>query len=110
MSMGEGNFSGGGSVSWEVINSDGESGGGDEKKCKGKDRDPKGDDGSFAVFANGSLKFVLSATNGNAIRVVWGPEAVSALAESTVSASRAVVIGAESARVRSRGNVAGAAR
>ena len=86
--MGEGNFSGGGSVYWEVINSDGESGGGDKKKCKGKDRDPKGDDGSFAVFANGNLKFVLPAKKGNEIRVVWGPESVSASAESTAYASK----------------------
>jgi hypothetical protein len=37
--MGSGNFGGGGSVSWEVINSDGEpGGGGDKDKCKGKDK------------------------------------------------------------------------
>jgi hypothetical protein len=71
--MGSGNFGGGGSVTWEVINSDGESGGGDKKKCKGKDKDPK-NGGSFAVFANGSLQFTLPATKGNTVTVLWGPE------------------------------------
>lgn len=72
--MGSGNFGGGGSVTWEVINSDGESGGGDKKKCKGKDKDPKGAGGSFAVLANGSLQFTLPATKGNVVTVLWGPE------------------------------------
>jgi len=73
--MGSGEFDGGGSVNWEVINSDGESGGGDKHKCKGKDKDPKFG-GSFAVFANGSLQFTLPATKGNSILVVWGPESM----------------------------------
>ena len=68
--MGDAEFAGGGSVSWEVKNSDGESGGGDKYKCKGKDKDPKGDNGSFAVIANGRLMFTLPATRGNAIQVL----------------------------------------
>ena len=40
--MEDGQFVGGGSVEWEVNNTDGDSGGGDKKKCKGKDKDPKG--------------------------------------------------------------------
>ena len=53
--MGDAEFAGGGSVDWQVTNSDGESGGGNKKQCKGKDKDPKGEDGSFAVIVNGSL-------------------------------------------------------
>lgn len=72
--MGDAEFAGGGSVDWKVTNSDGESGGGDEKECKGKDKDPK-TGGSFAVIANGNLQFTLPATKGNIIRVLWGPDA-----------------------------------
>ena len=90
--MGDAEFVGGGSVRWEVNNSDGESGGGDKKKCKGRDKDPKGDDGSFAVIANGSLKFTLPATQGNTIKILWGPNAASAAAyaqpETSVRATR----------------------
>ena len=39
--MGSGEFDGGSSVKWEVIHSDGESGSGDYKGGKGKDKDPK---------------------------------------------------------------------
>ena len=41
--MGDAEFAGGGSVKWEVTNSDGESGGGNRTKCKGKDKDPNFD-------------------------------------------------------------------
>jgi len=77
--MGDAEFAGGGSVDWEVTNSDGESGGGDKYKCKGKDKDPKGEDGSFAVIANGKLMFTLPATKGNAIKVLWGPDATKSI-------------------------------
>jgi hypothetical protein len=73
--MGDAEFAGGGSVDWQVTNSDGDYGGGDKKQCKGKDKDPKGNDGSFAVIANGDLKFTLPATRGNKIQILWGPEA-----------------------------------
>jgi hypothetical protein len=83
--MGDAEFAGGGSVTWEVTNSDGESGGGNKNKCKGKDKDPKGEDGSFAVIANGSLKFTLPATKGNSIQILWGPDAASAAAQAETS-------------------------
>ena len=73
--MGDAEFAGGGSVDWQVTNSDGESGGGDKKRCKGKDKDPKGDEGSFAVIANGNLQFTLPAAKGNTIKILWGPDA-----------------------------------
>jgi hypothetical protein len=73
--MGDAEFEGGGSVDWKVTNSDGESGGGDPTQCQGKDRDPKGPNGSFAVIANGTLQFTLPARRGNTIRILWGPDA-----------------------------------
>ena len=73
--MGDAEFEGGGSVNWQVTNSDGEAGGGNKRQCTGKDKDPKGDDGSFAVIANGSLMFTLPATKGNTIQILWGPDA-----------------------------------
>ena len=84
--MGDAEFAGGGSVSWAVTNSDGETGGGDKYKCKGKDKDPKGVDGSFAVIANGKLMFTLPATKGNAIQVLWGPDSSVTTASPTTSA------------------------
>ncbi len=47
--MGSGEFDGGSSVKWEVIHSDGESGSGDYKGGKGKDKDPKKIDAMFTV-------------------------------------------------------------
>jgi uncharacterized Zn-binding protein involved in type VI secretion len=72
--MGDAEFAGGGSVDWTVTNSDGESGGGDKKQCKGKDKDPK-IGGSFAVLVNGKLVATSPATKGNTITVLWGPDA-----------------------------------
>jgi hypothetical protein len=86
--MGSGNFDGGGSVKWEITNSDGESGGGNKDKCKGKDKDPKGSDGSFAVFANGDLKFTLSAAHGNSVTVLWGPESSAVTGLTSLSTAR----------------------
>ena len=68
--MGEGNFSGGGSVTWEVVNSDGESGGGDKEKCAGKDRDPKDPNARFRVWLNGQMQFEAPVRN-NSIKVQW---------------------------------------
>ena len=86
--MGDAEFAGGGSVDWQVNNSDGESGGGDRKGCKGKDKDPKGNDGSFAVIANGSLQFTLPATKDNKIQILWGPDAEKYTSATTQAAPR----------------------
>jgi len=87
--MGDAEFEGGGSVTWAVTNSDGETGGGDKYKCKGKDKDPKGVDGSFAVIANGKLMFTLPATKGNAIQVLWGPDSSVTQSASPATSARA---------------------
>jgi len=80
--MGDAEFAGGGSVDWRVTNSDPESGGGDPKQCKGKDKDPKVG-GSFAVLVNDKLAATSPATKGNKIRVLWGPDAEPYLSATT---------------------------
>ncbi len=72
--MGDGQFDGGGSVTWAVRNSDGE-----YLKCArteafGKDRDPKGDGAMFRVLVNGQLA-VLVPVAGARIQIQWGPDA-----------------------------------
>ena len=65
--MGDGEFVGGGSVTWTVTNSDGESGGGDKEKVHGKDKDPKGPGGMFRVTVNGELAVMVPLLIG----IVW---------------------------------------
>jgi hypothetical protein len=100
--MGDAEFAGGGSVSWEVKNSDGESGGGDKSKCKGKDKDPKGVDGSFAVTANGKLMFTLPATKGNVVKVLWGPDTSVTTSASPTTSARATASVAKKKTTKSR--------
>lgn len=69
--MGDGEFVGGGSVTWTVNNSDGESGGGNKDKVTGKDRDPKSPAGMFRVTVNGDLA-VEVPVKGTTIKVHWG--------------------------------------
>ena len=82
--MGNGNFGGGGSVTWEVVNSDGESGGGNKNKCNGKDKDPKVADGWFVVLVNGEPRLV-EPTESTTIQVVWGPETLTLSSPSAVA-------------------------
>jgi hypothetical protein len=103
--MGDAEFAGGGSVDWQVTNSDGESGGGTKKQCKGKDKDPKGDDGSFAVIANGSLKFTLPAKKGNTIQILWGPDAeayTSATTQASAKAKATTTVAKKTTKSRSK--------
>jgi hypothetical protein len=75
--MGDAQFDGGGSVKWEVTNSDGESGGGNKNKCKGKDKDPKGPNGKFVIMVTGRPTVIVPA-DGTTVRVTWGDEAEAA--------------------------------
>lgn len=72
--MGDGEFDGGGSVTWVVRNSDGEYGRGNKTACEGKDRDPKGEGAMFRVLINGELA-ALTPVIGTRIQVQWGPDA-----------------------------------
>ena len=68
--MGDAEFEGGGSVKWDVTNSDGESGGGDKVKCKGKDKDPKGPGGKFVITITGQDPITVPC-DGTVVRVTW---------------------------------------
>jgi hypothetical protein len=68
--MGDGEFVGGGSVTWTITNSDGESGGGDKNRSHGKDKDPKRDDGMFTVTVNGNVAVRVPVKN-TTIKVNW---------------------------------------
>jgi hypothetical protein len=68
--MGDGEFVGGGSVTWTVTNSDGESGSGDKNRAHGKDKDPKGEGGMFEVTVNGELAVRVPVRN-TTIKVNW---------------------------------------
>lgn len=68
--MGEGEFVGGGSVTWTVTNTDGESGGGDKNKVHGKDRDPKDAEARFEVTVNGQV-VATPLVKGTTIKVNW---------------------------------------
>ena len=68
--MGDGEFQGGGSVTWTITNSDGESGEGDKNKAHGRDRDPKRDDGMFTVTVNGRV-VATEPVKGTRIKVSW---------------------------------------
>jgi hypothetical protein len=68
--MGDGQFDGGGSVDWQVNNSDGETGGGNKDKCNGRDKDPKDPNARFRVWLNGALQFE-ALVKGSKIKVEW---------------------------------------
>ena len=86
--MGDAEFEGGGSVKWTVINSDGESGGGDKVKCKGKDKDPKGPNGKFVIMVTGQAPVIVPC-DGTTVRVIWGDEATQALGGATAATAKA---------------------
>ena len=69
--MGSGEFDGGGSVKWEVIHSDGESGSGDPRGGKGKDKDPKKSDAMFTITITGQPRPIVVPVRGTKIRIVW---------------------------------------
>jgi hypothetical protein len=69
--MGSGEFEGGGSVTWEVTHSDGESGSGHRHGGKGKDKHPTTDGGLFVVTVTGH-KPIIVPVKGTKVRVVWG--------------------------------------
>ena len=76
--MGDGQFDGGGSVTWVVRNSDGEYGKGSKAGAEGKDRDPKGEGAMFRVLVNGELAALVPVI-GTSIQVQWGPDAATPL-------------------------------
>ena len=53
--MGSGEFDGGSSVTWKITHSDGDSGSGNQHGARGKDKHPKGPNGTFVVEVTGQL-------------------------------------------------------
>jgi hypothetical protein len=72
MADGYGEFSGGGSVKWEIKNGDGDSGSGNKDGAKGRDKDPK-NGGFFRVLINGNVVNTYRC-DGTTIRVEWSEE------------------------------------
>jgi hypothetical protein len=69
--MGDAEFAGGGSVTWSINHSDGESCKGHKHGAKGKDKSPKTEAGLFVITVTGQEPIIVPV-NGTTVRVVWG--------------------------------------
>ena len=94
--MGSGEFDGGSSVKWEVIHSDGDSGIGDYKGGKGKDKDPKTDASKFVITVTGLSTPIMVPVKGTKIRIVWADP--TALTESSPSPKTTAKTGTRSSK------------
>ena len=69
--MGSGEFDGGSSVTWKITHSDGDSGSGNQHGARGKDKHPKGPNGTFVVEVTGHPP-IFASTKNTKIRGAWG--------------------------------------
>jgi hypothetical protein len=69
--MGDAEFAGGGSVTWSINHSDGESCKGHKHGAKGKDKSPKTEGGLFVITVTGQEPIIVPV-KGTTVRVVWG--------------------------------------
>jgi hypothetical protein len=69
--MGDAEFAGGGSVSWSINHSDGESCKGHKHGAKGRDKSPKTESGLFVITVTGQEPIIVPV-NGTTVRVLWG--------------------------------------
>ena len=69
--MGDAEFAGGGSVTWAINHSDGESCKGHKHGANGKDKAPKTESGLFVITVTGQEPIIVPV-NGTTVRVVWG--------------------------------------
>jgi hypothetical protein len=69
--MGDAQFDGGGSVTWAINHSDGESCRGHKHGAHGKDKCPRTETGLFVVTVTGQEPIIVPV-NGTSVRVVWG--------------------------------------
>ena len=69
--MGDAEFAGGGSVTWSINNSDGESCKGHKHGANGKDKCPRTEAGLFAITITGHEP-IFVPVKGTTVRVVWG--------------------------------------
>ena len=69
--MGDAEFAGGGSVTWAINHSDGESCKGHKHGAKGKDKCPRTESGLFVITITGQEPIIVPV-KGTTVRVVWG--------------------------------------
>ena len=69
--MGDAEFAGGGSVTWAINHSDGESCKGHKHGAQGKDRCPRTESGMFVITVTGQEPIIVPV-NGTTVRVIWG--------------------------------------
>ena len=69
--MGDAEFAGGGSVTWSINHSEGESCKGHKHGATGKDRCPRTESGLFVITVTGQEPIIVPV-KGTTVRVVWG--------------------------------------
>ena len=69
--MGDAEFAGGGSVTWSINHSEGESCRGHKHGAKGKDKCPRTESGLFVITVTGQEPIIVPV-KGTTVRVVWG--------------------------------------
>ena len=69
--MGDAEFAGGGSVTWSINHSEGESCRGHKHGAKGKDKCPRTESGLFVISVTGQEPIIVPV-KGTTVRVVWG--------------------------------------
>jgi len=80
--MGDAEFAGGGSVTWSINHSDGESCKGHRHGAKGKDKSPKTESGLFVITVTGQEPIIVPV-KGTTVRVVWGDPTENSVASAT---------------------------
>jgi hypothetical protein len=86
--MGDGEFVGGGSVRWRVRNSISFLSLCSPKGARGKDLDPKDDDGMFRVIVNGKV-VAQAPVHRTKVQVQWGRDALKPLPDAPKDSARA---------------------
>ena len=86
--MGDAEFAGGGSVTWSINHSDGESCKGHRHGAKGKDKSPKTESGLFVITVTGQEPIIVPVT-GTTVRVVWGDISENSVVSATSAAKAA---------------------
>jgi hypothetical protein len=86
--MGDAEFAGGGSVTWAINHSDGESCKGQKHGAQGKDRCPRTESGMFVITVTGQEPIIVPV-NGTTVRVIWGDVSENGLASTAVTTKAA---------------------
>lgn len=86
--MGDAEFAGGGSVTWSINHSDGESCKGYRHGAQGKDKSPKTEAGLFVITVTGQEPIIVPV-KGTTVRVVWGDPTENSVASATTKTKTA---------------------